>query len=94
MPKAELTQLFGDKDKPFDLDIDEQHFAYFKCLDRGGLINVDILIYFTLIYFNIIQCSYSIFNMCASSSLECLFIKVDNQQQTLVNTIEQYYIKL
>ena len=28
--------------------------------------------------------------MCVSSSLECSFIKVDNQKQTLVNTIEQY----
>ena len=28
--------------------------------------------------------------MCVSSRLECSFIKVDNQKQTLVNTIEQY----
>ena len=30
--------------------------------------------------------------MCVSSSLECSFIKVDNQKQTLVNTIEQYIL--
>ena len=71
-------------DKPFDLDIDEQHRAYFQCLDRGGLI------YPSNLLFNIIQCSYSIFNMGVSSSLECSFIKVDNQKQTIVNTIEQY----
>ena len=34
----ECKRLFGDKDKPFDLDIDEQHLVYFQCLDRGGLI--------------------------------------------------------
>ena len=34
----ECKRLFGDEDKPFDLHIDEQHLAYFKCLDRGGLI--------------------------------------------------------
>ena len=54
--------------------------VYFQCLDRGGLI------YPSNLLFNIIQCSYSIFNMCVSSSLECSFIK-----QTLVNTIEQIY---
>ena len=81
---VECKRLFGDKDKPFDLDIDEQHLVYFQCLDRGGLI------YPSNLLFNIIQCSYSIFNMCVSSSLECSFIKVDNQKQTLVNTIEQY----
>ena len=54
---------------------------------RPGLI--DISIYFT---FNIIQCSYSIFNMCVSSSLESSFIKVKNQKQTLVNTIVQYIL--
>ena len=80
----ECKRLFGDKDKPFDLDIDEQHLVYFLCLDRDGLI------YPSNLLFNIIQCSYSIFNMCVSSSLECSFIKVDNQKQTLVNTIEQY----
>ena len=61
----ECKLLFGDKDKPFDLDIDEQHIVYLQCL-------------------------YNIFNMYVSSSLECSFIKVDNQKQTLVNTIEQY----
>ena len=80
----ECNRLFGDKDKPFDLDIDEQHLVYFQYLDWGGLI------YPSNLLFNIIQCSYSIFNMCVSSSLECSFIKVDNQKQTLVNTIEQY----
>ena len=64
--------------------MDEQRLVYFQCLDRGGLI------YPSNLLFNIIQCSYSIFNMCVSSSLECSFIKVDNQKQTLVNTIEQY----
>ena len=65
--------------------MDEQHLVYFQCLDRGGLI------YQFNLLFDIIQCSYSIFNMCVSSSLECSFIKVDNQQ-ALVNTIEQYII--
>ena len=80
----ECKRLFCDNDKPFDLDIDEQHLVYFQCLDRGGLI------YPSNLLFNITQCSYSIFNMCVSSSLECSFIKVDNQKQTLVNTIERY----
>ena len=40
----EYKQLLGDKDKPFDLDIDEQHLVYFQCLDRGGLIYIDIYI--------------------------------------------------
>ena len=80
----ECKRLFGEKDKPFDLDIDEQHLVYFQCLDRGGLI------YPSNLLFNIIKCSYTIFNMCVSSSLECSFIKVDNHKQTLVNTIEQY----
>ena len=66
----------GDKDKPFDLDIGEQHLVYFQCLDRGGFI------YPSNLLFNIIQCSYSIFNMCVSSCLECSFIKADNQKQT------------
>ena len=70
----ECKRLFGDKDKPF----------YFQCVDRGRLI------YSSNLLFNIIQCSYIIFNMCVSSSLECSFIKVDNQKQILVNTIEQY----
>ena len=82
----ECKRLFGDTDKPFDLDIDEQHFACFKCLDRGGLI------YPSNLLFNI-QCSYSIFNMCVFSSLACSFIKLDNIKQTLVNTIEQYLYK-
>ena len=34
------------------------------CLDRAGLI------YPSNLHFNIIQCSYSLFNMCVSSSLE------------------------
>ena len=80
----QLKQLFGDTNKPFDLDIDEQHRTYFQWLDRGGLI------YPSNLLFNIIQFSYSIFNMCVPSSLGCSFIKVDNQKQTLVNTIEQY----
>ena len=77
----ECKRLFGDNDKPFDLDIDEQHLVYFQCLDRRGLIYPSNFLY------NIIQCSYTIFNMCASSSFECLFIKVDNRKQTLVNII-------
>ena len=28
----ECKRLFGDKEKPFDLDIDEQHIVYFQCL--------------------------------------------------------------
>ena len=71
----ECKRLFGDKDKPFDLDIDEQHLDYFQCLDRDGLI------YPSNLLFNIIQCSYSIFNMCVSSSLECSFIKVDTKNK-------------
>ena len=31
----ECTRLFVDKDKPFDLDIDEQHLDYFQCLYRA-----------------------------------------------------------
>ena len=71
----ECKQLFGDTNKLVDLVIDEQHYAYFQCLDRGGLI------YPANLPFNIIQCSYSIFNMCVSSSLECSFIRVDNQNK-------------
>ena len=71
----ECKRLFGDKDKHFDLDIDEQHLVHF--LDRGGLI------YPSNLLFNIIQCSYSIFNMCVSSSLECSFIKVDKNDDVL-----------
>ena len=56
----------------------------YQYLDRSGLI------YPSNLLLNIIQCSYSIFNMCVSSSLECSFIQVDNQKQKLVNTIEQY----
>ena len=53
----------------------------FACLNRGGFIYPYILL------FNIIRCSYSIVNMCVSSSLESSFIKFENQIQTLV---EQY----
>ena len=67
----ECKRLFSDKDKPLDLDIDEQHRAYFQCLNRGGLI------YPSNLLFNIIQC---IFNMCVSSSLECSFIKVNKSE--------------
>ena len=82
----ECKRLFGDKDKPFDLDIDEQHLVYFQCLDWGGLI------YSSNLLFYIIQCSYSIFNMCVSSSLECSFVKVDHQKQTLIQLNNIYQI--
>ena len=35
---CEKCRLFGDKDKPLVLHIEEQHLADFQCLDRGGFI--------------------------------------------------------
>jgi len=67
-----------------DLQIDEEHLKYLQCLDRGGLM------YPSNMLFMVIQCSYSIFNMCVSSGMEPSFLKVENQRQTLISVIERY----
>ena len=60
---GECKLLFGKKHESLDLEIDEEHLKYLQCLDRGGLM------YPSNMLFMVIQCSYSIFNMCVSSGM-------------------------
>lgn len=76
--------LFGDKDKPLNLEITSKHLQYFDCLNRGGLT------YPSNLLFSVLQCAYIIFNMCISEDLEELFLKVYNQKYTLIGVIERY----
>ena len=80
----ECKQLFGDKNIPFDLDVDSKHLEYFDFLNRGGLT------YPSNLLFTLLQCSYTIFNMCISEFNETAFLKVYNQKYTLIGTIERY----
>ena len=77
-------EIFGSTQKPLNLDINMEHFAYFDSINRGGLI------YPTNFLFNILLCSYCIFNSCISQLLEGKFLSVCNQKHTLVATIEKY----
>ena len=49
--------LFGDKDKPLNLEITAKHLQYFNCLNRGGLT------YPSNLSFSVLQCAYIIFSM-------------------------------
>ena len=76
--------LFGDKDKPLNLEITAKHLQYFDCLNRGGLT------YPSNLLFSVLQCAYIIFNMCISEDFEEIFLKVYNQKYTLIGVIERY----
>ena len=80
----DCKQLFGAKDKPFNLDINSKHLEYFEFLNRGGLT------YPSDILFTVLQCCYTIFNMCIADPLESSFLKVYNHKYTLIGTIERY----
>ena len=80
----ECKMLFGNKSQPLDLELNREHQQYIQCLDRGGLM------YPSNILLMIMQCSYSIFNMCISAGLEVNFLRVINQRQTLLGVIEKY----
>ena len=64
----ECKMLFRNKSQPLDLELNREHQQYIQCLDRGGLM------YPSNILFMIMQCSYSIFNMCISAGLEVNFL--------------------
>ena len=77
-------EIFGSTEKPLNLDINMEHFAYFDSINGGGLI------YPTNFLFNIYYFVYCIFNSCISQLLEGKFLSVCNQNHTLVATIEKY----
>ena len=56
--------MFGSLEKPFNLDINPEHFTYFDSINRGGLMFPSNFL------FNIILCGNCIFNLCISKELE------------------------
>ena len=60
--------MFGSLKKPFNLDINPEHFNYFDSINSGGLM------FLSNVLFNIILCGYCIFNLCISKELESRFL--------------------
>ena len=73
--------LFGDKNHPLNIDIDDELYNYFNICNRGGLI------YPSNNLFLILQYSFIIFNICIDT-LENTFILLRNQKDTLLVVIE------
>ena len=78
----DCKQLFEDKDKPFNLDISYKHLDFLEFLNRGRLT------YPSDILFTVLQCCYTIFNMCIADPIESSFHEVYNHKYTLIGTIE------
>ena len=66
------------------MDIDQEHCAYFDSINRGGLIFPSNFL------FNILLCSYCIFNLCIFERFVGAFLAAVNQKHTLVASIEHY----
>ena len=71
--------MFESLEKPFNLDINPEHFTYF-CL------------MFPSNFLNIILCGYCIFNLCISKELESRFLALEYQKHTLIGTMEHYIV--
>ena len=73
-------------EKPFNFDINPEHFTYFDSTHRGGLMFPSNFL------FIIILCGYCIFNLCISKELEYRFLALAYQKHTINGTTMEPYI--
>ena len=87
MEKADCSSckaMFGSLEKPFNMDINPEHFTYFD--------SSSTFLMFPSNFFNIILCGYCIFNFCISNELESRCLALEYQKHTLIGTMEHYIV--
>ena len=73
-------------EKPFNLDINPEHFTYFDSINKGGLMFPSNFI------FNIILYGCCILHLCISKEVESKFLALEYQKHSLIGTTMEHCI--